>query len=345
MRKTRKIAVKIQSIITCFVLFMSVFFYAGMNVEASGQLVPLTSSHAQISINSNFLLDGLNGPVFSSPVSLSVRNSSLEVYQISYRESVGGFYEVTNSNYAYYYDEFTFSVFIRPPSSIPFGSFYTISAPIALDLDFSFPGESLSGSQFYTLEPIGVTSSIFGCYDFNGVFFLSPLLDYSFRNQGVFTYTFKLRLGFSVFRSGSSHPYSYYPVIVSLNLDNSFDKVANYTSAGFLSGASSSYTDGYVNGSMGSTSTDLNNSLSGYEQAEGSLFTSANQGVGSFQMQSLNTPALVSSMSFVSTFLQSIYTSSGGLNGLGLLPAVVFTFTFASIVVGLYRYYGGGKSG
>lgn len=355
MRKTRKIAAKIQSIITCFVLFMSVFFCAGMHVEATA---PNGYLPYQVSVNfgsNNYLYSCLypdsvvSSYVFDMPaISGEVFYDSIGTYDHTtyFYDSSGRVINSSSSGsvstsrkYRYFYQS-SFRVNVQLVSRYfdqPDSGFYFVDGDLVLPLLFTLP--SNVGYYFYSFTPVGAN---YDDYVIQPTYYSSsvsiPLVRFlgknSFRNYSEYYFSFDVN-----FYAMSDF---YFSLPVTVTFDTS--KFASYV---VLKSASSSsfVTEGYVNGDMGSTSTDLNNSLSGYEQAEGSLFTSANQGVGSFQMQSLNTPALVSSMSFVSTFLQSIYTSSGGLNGFGLLPAVVFTFTFASIVVGLYRYYGGGKSG
>ncbi|MCI8416116.1 MAG: hypothetical protein HFI33_01230 [Lachnospiraceae bacterium] len=341
MRKTKKTAARIQSLIACLVFFVSVFFSVQMRVEAASYL--LTPYCFQGNLSGKVFFNGLDGPFYSNTVSLFTPNVSLEVYQAGFRKGAGDVYESVNSNYSYYAHEHVFSLYFRPPSDIPAGAYYTLLYDIALHVDITFP-ENIEYRYIY-IEPYGSTADLFTSYYLDNKFFLSPVHNYAFCNDSLQTFTFKVGLGYRRFTSGSAHPASGLYTTFSFDLSDSFNNVKGYAPGHISLGTSDSYTDGYINNNMGSTSSSLDSSLSGYGNAEDSLFKSSNEAVGAFQMQSLNNPALISSMSFTSTLLQSIWTAAGGVNGFGLVPAVVFTFTFAAIIVGLYRYYGGGKGG
>ena len=334
MRKTKRIATKIQCIISSFVFFMSVFFCAGMHVNAMEPFL-LESKYFEIYMNGNQIYDGPSN---------KINPYEFRMYQV---DGAGNQNDNSSFHRSYFSTSYDLTFLLRfVGSEFDFSYFYFIY-PFCLSfkLDTSGFTDRVHGFH-YSIEPVGSTANYFSCYSTNSSFYIVPVPGMSFYRErnAYIPFNFRVTMScYSYYAFGVDH--YWFPVIFTVDLSTSFENNRFLYPVYVYPGTADEVTDGYKNGSMGSASTDLNNSLSGYEQAENNLFTSANQGVGSFQFQKLDTPALISSMSFVSTFLQSIYTSSGGLNGLGLLPAVVFTFTFASIVVGLYRYYGGGKSG
>lgn len=343
MRKTRKIAAKIQSIITCFVLFMSVFFYAGMNVEASSSYAP----PVRLYINGDPLYS-FSRPEYPYSVVFrlvpvggvsDLRQFHFPSQYYIYSQGEVSFSNTTENGIIYGDEYFFFDTVISSFVDIYYDTlpgfdndYFSLAGGLSFPISFSAPDVI---ALYFWYEPLGLYQGDYSLFQ-NG-----DSLYFTFSSDRVYSPDLgAILFSFNLHVVAVSKSYVTPSVTISMN-----GSIPDLKLRCLVPSQSDYSLDGYKNSNMSSSSVNLNNSLSGYEQAEGSLFTSANQGVGSFQMQSLNTPALVSSMSFVSTFLQSIYTSSGGLNGLGLLPAVVFTFTFASIVVGLYRYYGGGKSG
>lgn len=99
-------------------------------------------------------------------------------------------------------------------------------------------------------------------------------------------------------------------------------------------------TDGFQNDGMDSSKDELNSSLAGIDNAENSLFNPAKDHLGSYEFVDINSfQGLATGVTFVSTFLQSFYVSSGGLDGLGIITAVGFSVLLVSVVIGFFRYY------
>lgn len=99
-------------------------------------------------------------------------------------------------------------------------------------------------------------------------------------------------------------------------------------------------TDGFQNDGMDSSKSDLDSSLADIEGAEGSLFNPAKSQLDAYEFTDISAmQGVVTGVGFVSTFLQSFYTSSGGLDGLGIITAVGFSVMLVSIVIGLYRHF------
>lgn len=99
-------------------------------------------------------------------------------------------------------------------------------------------------------------------------------------------------------------------------------------------------TNGYQNDGMDSSKDELNSSLAGIDNAENSLFNPAKDHLGSYEFVDINSfQGLAAGVTFVSTFLQSFYVSSGGLDGLGIITAVGFSVLLVSVVIGFFRYY------
>lgn len=114
-----------------------------------------------------------------------------------------------------------------------------------------------------------------------------------------------------------------------------------------ISGASTSdsenlqqLVDGYNDSAGSQAASDLDNSASGYESAEDSIFTSSKFSLDGFEFFDFNSiPAVVTGLSFITTTATAIFDAMGGTSGAGIVLSVLFAVMFVSIVIGLYRYF------
>lgn len=96
---------------------------------------------------------------------------------------------------------------------------------------------------------------------------------------------------------------------------------------------------------------DLNNdfkaSVTDYQTSETSLFNAAQDGLEGFEFVDFSSfPALVTSMSFVTSLMNSVYMYMGGETGpFGIVLSVLFSVMLVSMVIGLYRFYQNHKGG
>lgn len=99
-------------------------------------------------------------------------------------------------------------------------------------------------------------------------------------------------------------------------------------------------TNGYDSSSGDSASGKLDGSASDFEQAEGSIFDSAQGHLKDFEFFDFNSiPAVVTGLSFVTSSMTAVFDAMGGLSGAGIVLSVLFAVMFLSIVIGLYRYF------
>lgn len=88
-------------------------------------------------------------------------------------------------------------------------------------------------------------------------------------------------------------------------------------------------------------------SVNDYQTTEESLFSSAQSGLDSFNFVDFSSyPALVTSMSFVTSMMNAVYGAMGGETGpIGIVLSVLFSVMLVSMVIGLYRFYQDKKGG
>ena len=88
-------------------------------------------------------------------------------------------------------------------------------------------------------------------------------------------------------------------------------------------------------------------SVNDYQTTEESLFSSAQSGLDSFTFVDFSSyPALVTSMSFVTSMMNAVYGAMGGETGpIGIVLSVLFSVMLVSMVIGLYRFYQDKKGG
>ena len=99
-------------------------------------------------------------------------------------------------------------------------------------------------------------------------------------------------------------------------------------------------TNGYDDSAGNQAASDLDNSASGYESAEDSIFTSSKSSLEGFEFFDFNSiPAVVTGLSFITTTATAIFDAMGGASGAGIVLSVLFAVMFVSIVIGLYRYF------
>ena len=98
--------------------------------------------------------------------------------------------------------------------------------------------------------------------------------------------------------------------------------------------------DGYDDSAGNQAASDLDNSASGYESVEDSIFTSSKSSLDGFEFFDFNSiPAVVTGLSFITTTATAIFDAMGGTSGAGIVLSVLFAVMFVSIVIGLYRYF------
>ena len=98
--------------------------------------------------------------------------------------------------------------------------------------------------------------------------------------------------------------------------------------------------NGYDDSAGSQAASDLDNSASGYESAEDSIFTSSKSSLEGFEFFDFNSiPAVVTGLSFITTTATAIFDAMGGASGAGIVLSVLFAVMFVSIVIGLYRYF------
>lgn len=98
--------------------------------------------------------------------------------------------------------------------------------------------------------------------------------------------------------------------------------------------------NGYDDSAGSQAASDLDNSASGYESAEDSIFTSSKSALDGFEFFDFNSiPAVVTGLSFITTTATAIFDAMGGASGAGIVLSVLFAVMFVSIVIGLYRYF------
>ena len=98
--------------------------------------------------------------------------------------------------------------------------------------------------------------------------------------------------------------------------------------------------NGYNDSAGSQVASDLGNSASGYEQAEGNLFQGSESSLSGFEFFDFSGyTGITTGLSFVSTMMQSIYSNLGGMSGIGIVISVLFSVMFLAIVIGLYRYF------
>ena len=98
--------------------------------------------------------------------------------------------------------------------------------------------------------------------------------------------------------------------------------------------------NGYDSSSGDAASGKLDGSVSDFEQAEGSIFDSAQGHLKDFEFFDFNSiPAVVTGLSFVTSSMTAVFDAMGGLSGAGIVLSVLFAVMFLSIVIGLYRYF------
>ena len=98
--------------------------------------------------------------------------------------------------------------------------------------------------------------------------------------------------------------------------------------------------DGYDDSAGNQAAADLDNSASGYESVEDSIFTSSKSSLEGFEFFDFNSiPAVVTGLSFITTTATAIFDAMGGTSGAGIVLSVLFAVMFVSIVIGLYRYF------
>lgn len=98
--------------------------------------------------------------------------------------------------------------------------------------------------------------------------------------------------------------------------------------------------NGYDDSAGSQAASDLDNSASGYESAEDSIFTSSKSALDGFEFFDFNSiPAVVTGLSFITTTATAIFDAMGGTSGAGIVLSVLFAVMFVSIVIGLYRYF------
>lgn len=99
-------------------------------------------------------------------------------------------------------------------------------------------------------------------------------------------------------------------------------------------------TQGYDSSAGTIVKDNLQSELDPADESADSLFSDAHTGLDNFTFFDFNSvPAVVTGLSFVSTMLVSIYTSLGGLSGVGIVLSCLFTILIISLLIGLYRYY------
>lgn len=101
--------------------------------------------------------------------------------------------------------------------------------------------------------------------------------------------------------------------------------------------------NGYDPSSGNNINDQLSNGLNEFDKVQGDLFNTAVDGMKDFKPGDVSMDVLdgnlLSGVWFVTTLLQAVYLSSGGLVGFGVIASVAFAVAFSAMVVGLYRYY------
>lgn len=114
--------------------------------------------------------------------------------------------------------------------------------------------------------------------------------------------------------------------------------------AGYAHGSDRDIVDGYDSSQGNASQSKLDNSLSGQEAKEDSLFTSASANLSKFSLTDLSAlPNVVAGLSFVSSTMTSIFEALGGVNGAGIVLSVGCSILFVSFCIGAYKFYSGRK--
>ena len=105
--------------------------------------------------------------------------------------------------------------------------------------------------------------------------------------------------------------------------------------------------NGYDSSAGQSMNEDFSASLMEYQTAGDSLFNEAQSGLDGFTFVDFSSyPALVTSMSFVTSMMTSVFGAMGGESGpAGIVLSVLFSVMIVSMAIGLYRFYSGKKDG
>lgn len=113
-------------------------------------------------------------------------------------------------------------------------------------------------------------------------------------------------------------------------------------------------TNGYDSSQGAAVNDDFKASVNEYHTAEDSLFSTATTSLENFTFLDFTSiTGMVTSLSFVTSIMTSIYMAMGGDTGAsGIILAVLFSVMLVSMAIGLYRYYvsngksdGSGKGG
>lgn len=106
--------------------------------------------------------------------------------------------------------------------------------------------------------------------------------------------------------------------------------------------------NGFDSSAGDSMNDDFSASLNSYETSQDSLFNAAQSGLSGFTFVDFSSyPALVTSMSFVTSMITSVFGAMGGESGpVGIVLSVLFSVMLVSMAIGLYRYFSShGKGG
>lgn len=105
--------------------------------------------------------------------------------------------------------------------------------------------------------------------------------------------------------------------------------------------------NGYDSSSGETMNQEFASSVKEYQTTSDSLFSSAQTGLESFTFVDFSSyPLLVTSMSFVTSLMTSVFRAMGGESGpVGIVLSVLFSVIIVSMAIGLYRFYSGKKDG
>lgn len=123
----------------------------------------------------------------------------------------------------------------------------------------------------------------------------------------------------------SYYVYDYGPI------GNTQNQIANQTD---------DLTNGFDNSVGQSVNQSISNDLTSYTQAEGALFESSKSVLDSFEFTDFTAiSSITAAFGFINSVIMMIYNSFGGAGGIGILVSVSFCVLFASLLVGIHRFY------
>lgn len=353
MRKSKTLVKRISVLLSAFVFFIGVFFCAGERVEASNDVIDTNVFYK----HGVFYSEGLG--YYFSPSSGS-SNISINIPFDS---------AMYNFHYFYYNSALTST---EEPGLVSFD----FTVPIAFYLDASSLESSeysndityvdgrfyvqfyaslsssyLSSSTLYLdsvelVDPFGTTYDGFiynpQCGSSVQTSVVCNLRESKIKNSTA-NDNFYLYLHFK----GSGNTNDALVENFQLAIQNfnplDFDAYSDYqrfTPTLYVGDPSNDPLYGYDSSAGSSASNALGDGIAEYEQAEGSLFDSASASIGDFSFVSLDSvPAVVTSISFVSSIMSMIFDESGGITGAGIVMSVSLCALIGAIVTGIYRYW------